>query len=237
MTASDPTVQAMIEGRRADTGRRRRRVLTALAQAAKDGSDVSVAAIARRAGVDRTFLYRHRDLLGQIHAMAAEPAAAPEAAGQPSAGPPCKPICWPPTPAPPGSPPRSAASKPASAKSGASRSGARPASAAPRTPNRLKAWIITLEQQVIDLELKIQDRDDDLAAARATNCLAAQRRRWRPCGRRFATWRLVPAQGAQGLPQHAELDLGRSEPGRVNQLLLAHVGGVLGHRAIDLARP
>ncbi|MFF2902181.1 hypothetical protein [Streptomyces sp. NPDC057966] len=34
---------------------------------------------------------------------------------------------------------------------------------------QLKARIITLEQQAIDLELKIQDRDDDLAAARAAN--------------------------------------------------------------------
>lgn len=81
MTAPDPTVQAMIEGRRADTGRRRQRVLTALAQAAKDGSDISVAAIARRAGVDRTFLYRHRDLLGQVHAQAAEPPTAPGGRG------------------------------------------------------------------------------------------------------------------------------------------------------------
>ncbi|MFC9293942.1 hypothetical protein ACFTWH_09300 [Streptomyces sp. NPDC057011] len=75
MTAPDPTVQAMIEGRRADTGRRCQRVLAVLAEAAKDGSETSVTAIARRAGVDRTFLYRHRDLLGQIHAQAAEPPA------------------------------------------------------------------------------------------------------------------------------------------------------------------
>ncbi|MET8748151.1 hypothetical protein [Streptomyces sp. NPDC004728] len=34
---------------------------------------------------------------------------------------------------------------------------------------QLKARISTLEQQAIDLELKIQDRDDDLAAARAAN--------------------------------------------------------------------
>ncbi|MFM9700256.1 Ku protein [Streptomyces europaeiscabiei] len=34
---------------------------------------------------------------------------------------------------------------------------------------QLKARITTLEQQVIDLELKLQERDDDLAAARAAN--------------------------------------------------------------------
>ncbi|MEU1631173.1 hypothetical protein ABZ746_39245 [Streptomyces sp. NPDC020096] len=81
MTAPDPTVQAMIEGRRADTGRRRQRVLAALAQAAKDGSEISFVSIARRAGVDRTFLYRHRDLLGQVHAQAAEPPTIPGGRG------------------------------------------------------------------------------------------------------------------------------------------------------------
>ncbi|EST18889.1 hypothetical protein M878_44035 [Streptomyces roseochromogenus subsp. oscitans DS 12.976] len=34
---------------------------------------------------------------------------------------------------------------------------------------QLKARISTLEQQVIDLELAIQEPDDDLAAARAAN--------------------------------------------------------------------
>jgi hypothetical protein len=55
MTAPEPSVQAMAEGRRADTGRRRQRVQAALA-AAKEGTEISVTAIARRAGVDRTFL-------------------------------------------------------------------------------------------------------------------------------------------------------------------------------------
>ncbi|MGW0884588.1 hypothetical protein [Streptomyces sp. NPDC002671] len=89
MTAPGPTVAATIEGRRAagppgrraDTGRRRQRVLVALADAAESGSEVSVTAIARRAGVDRTFLYRHRDLLGQAHAQAAEPATFPGGRG------------------------------------------------------------------------------------------------------------------------------------------------------------
>ena len=35
-----------------------------------------MSAIARAAGVDRTFLYRHADLLGQVHATQANPAAA-----------------------------------------------------------------------------------------------------------------------------------------------------------------
>ena len=60
-------------GRRADTTRRRARVLTALDQARSDGLDLSVATIAHTANVDRTFLYRHRDLLAQLHAIQAEP--------------------------------------------------------------------------------------------------------------------------------------------------------------------
>lgn len=64
---------AMIAGRRSDTERRRQRVLAALSNATTGGGDLSVSAIARRAGVDRTFLYRHRDLLAHIHTAATQP--------------------------------------------------------------------------------------------------------------------------------------------------------------------
>lgn len=64
---------AAIAGRRADTARRRERVLTALAKAHSSGLEISVATIARTAGVDRTFLYRHRDLLAQLHTIQAQP--------------------------------------------------------------------------------------------------------------------------------------------------------------------
>lgn len=67
------TANPMIEGRRADSARRRQRVIKALNKAAAGGGEVSVSAVARAAGVDRTFIYRHRDLLAQIHAAAAEP--------------------------------------------------------------------------------------------------------------------------------------------------------------------
>ena len=63
---------AMTEGRRADSTRRRERVLAALAEATETGEEITVSTIARRAGVDRTFLYRHRDLLGQLHALDAQ---------------------------------------------------------------------------------------------------------------------------------------------------------------------
>ncbi|MFB7239781.1 hypothetical protein ACFCXK_33965 [Streptomyces sp. NPDC056269] len=151
------------------SGRRRQRVLAVLAQAAKDGSDISVAAIARRAGVDRTFLYRHRDLLAQVHAQAAEPPTAPGGCG----------------------PAVSRASLQADLLAADART-ARLAAQVRRLEQRLsevlgeqvwhesriggpgdaeqlKARITTLEQQVVDLELKLQDQGDELNAARATN--------------------------------------------------------------------
>lgn len=70
---STTTASAMTQGRRADSARRRQRVLKALNDATNNGDEISVSAIARRAGVDRTFLYRHRDLLEQIHVLEAEP--------------------------------------------------------------------------------------------------------------------------------------------------------------------
>ena len=69
MTARPP--QALIATRRRDSTRRRQRVLDALGQLAAAGHEISVSAVARTAGVDRSFLYRHHDLRAQIHARAA----------------------------------------------------------------------------------------------------------------------------------------------------------------------
>jgi hypothetical protein len=65
--------QAMHDGRHADSARRRERVLATLDHAGDQDAEMSVSAIARAAGVDRSFLYRHPDLLQKIHARAAEP--------------------------------------------------------------------------------------------------------------------------------------------------------------------
>jgi len=65
--------QPMLEGRRAESIRRRQRVLAALDRAATGGGEINASGIARAAGVDRTFLYRHRDLLEKIHALQADP--------------------------------------------------------------------------------------------------------------------------------------------------------------------
>ena len=71
--ATNARTRPMLDGRRDDTRRRRRRVLAALDQAAAQGGQISAAALARTAGVDRTVLYRHRDLLDKIHALQADP--------------------------------------------------------------------------------------------------------------------------------------------------------------------
>jgi hypothetical protein len=166
-TTPRPRTVAMAEGRRADTARRRQRVIKALNDATIHGEDLTVAGIARNAGVDRTFLYRHRDLLGQIHALATQPA--------PAAG----------TTAP------SRASLQAdllAAQQRALRLRSRVRQleqrlsqllgeqtwresglGAPDDIDQLKAHIAHLEQQTIDLQIQIEEGDQDLAAARAAN--------------------------------------------------------------------
>jgi hypothetical protein len=73
-------IPAMRDGRQADTDRRRQRVSTAIKNSAKNGTPISVSAIARQARVDRTFLYRHRDLLALVHAAELEPSSQEPAA-------------------------------------------------------------------------------------------------------------------------------------------------------------
>jgi hypothetical protein len=63
----------LAQGRQADSARRRQRVIKAINAATTSGTEISVSAIARAARVDRTFLYRHRDLLAQIHAAQTQP--------------------------------------------------------------------------------------------------------------------------------------------------------------------
>ncbi|MFI1647290.1 hypothetical protein ACH4XT_10140 [Streptomyces avidinii] len=65
---------AMNDGRQADTERRRTRVQAAIRTAQHDGTPLTAAAVARAAGVDRTFLYRHRDLLDALHSAERVPA-------------------------------------------------------------------------------------------------------------------------------------------------------------------
>ncbi|NMM91590.1 hypothetical protein B2J88_46090 [Rhodococcus sp. SRB_17] len=63
----------MSEGRRADSLRRRQRVVNALNTSGRNGTEITVSSVARAAGVDRSFLYRHTDLLAQIHTAQRSP--------------------------------------------------------------------------------------------------------------------------------------------------------------------
>lgn len=124
-TAAPSTrTQAMADGRRTDTARRRQRVIAALDRAVAQGTEIGVSAIVRAAAVDRSFLYRHRDLLEKLHALAAAPPAGPDTA---PAVPRCRPTCSPPTNAPPGSTLASSTSRSVSPKRSASTPGASPA--------------------------------------------------------------------------------------------------------------
>ncbi len=81
MTQTTPATEAMKNGRLADSARRRQRVIAALNAAHASGTEISVSGIARAAAVDRTFLYRHRDLLARIHALEAVPPSTADGAG------------------------------------------------------------------------------------------------------------------------------------------------------------
>lgn len=168
-TAAGKT-SAMRRGRQADSARRRRRVLETIGQAAAAGEEISVAGIARAAAVDRTFLYRHRDLLEKIHALEA----APPAAGDGAPG--------------PGVTRASLQADLLAAGERAVRLTTRIRQLEKRLSEALgeQAWhhaglgapadidalnqkITHLEQKTADLQLQIAERDEDLAAARAAN--------------------------------------------------------------------
>lgn len=167
-TDTNSNTAAMTAGRRADTMRRRERVLKVLNAATTSGQEINVATIARQAGIDRTFLYRHRDLLERVHAAEAQPA---NAIGT--------------------GPVVSRASLQAdllAAHERAIRLAARvqhlerrlseslgeqawreSGLGAPADIDQLNQRILTLEQHVVDIRLQLDERTQDLDAARATN--------------------------------------------------------------------
>ncbi len=157
-----------LRGRQADSARRRARVTQAISATTAAGHEISPSSIARAAGAGRTFLYRHRDLLEQVHAVQAN---APALAGT--------------------GPAASSASLQAdllNAEQRAARLAARVQQlerrlsaqlgehawresglGAPAGIDALKQHNHTLEQQVTDLRLQLDERHQDLAAARAAN--------------------------------------------------------------------
>lgn len=168
-TAASKTT-AMRKGRQADSARRRQRVLDTIAKEAAAGEEISVAGIARAAAVDRTFLYRHRDLLEKIHVLEA----APPAAGDGAPG--------------PGVTRASLQADLLAAGERAVRLTARIRQLEKRLSEALgeQAWhqtglgappdidtlnqkITYLEQKTAGLQLQLAERDQDLTAARAAN--------------------------------------------------------------------
>jgi polyhydroxyalkanoate synthesis regulator phasin len=167
-TPPAPRTAAAAEGRKADSARRRGRVIKALNQAAADGTELSVVGIARAAAVDRSFLYRHRDLLAQLHAAEAQTRTAAGTGPQASRA--------------------SLHADLLAAHERAARQAARvhqlekrlsellgeqawraSGLGAPDDVDALKQRITHLEQQVADLRLQLDERGDELAAARAAN--------------------------------------------------------------------
>ena len=160
---------AMRKGRQADSARRRQRVLDTISKAAAAGEEISVAGIARSAAVDRTFLYRHRDLLEKVHALEAAPPAVGDGTG-------------------PGVTRASLQADLLAAGERAVRLTARIRQLEKRLSEALgeQAWhqaglgapadidalnqkITYLEQKAADLQLQLAERDQDLAAARAAS--------------------------------------------------------------------
>lgn len=72
MTGATTGAEALAAARRQDSTRRRQRVLNALDRLVGTGEEISVAGVARAAGVDRSFLYRHHDLRAQVLQRAAQ---------------------------------------------------------------------------------------------------------------------------------------------------------------------
>jgi len=165
---ASPRTAAMATGRQADSARRRQRVIAAINRALTDGTEISVSSIARAAAVDRTFLYRHRDLLAKIHAIEASPAAVG------------------------GTGPAVTRASLQADLLAAHERGIRLNARVQQLEKRLsealgeQAWresglgapadldalnhkITHLEQHVIDLQLRLEERDEELAAARAAN--------------------------------------------------------------------
>ena len=158
----------MVDGRRDDSMRRRQRVIAVLDCAAAAGEQISTSSIARAARVDRTFLYRHRDLLEKIHALQADPAISTDTG-----------------------PAVTRASLQAdllAAHERAARLNTRiqhlekrlsealgdqtwreSGLGAPTDIDALHQRISQLEQHNLDVQQQLDERDDDLAAARATN--------------------------------------------------------------------
>jgi chromosome segregation ATPase len=167
---AEAATAALTAARRRDSTRRRQRVLAALERLVAAGEEISVAAVARAAGVDRSFLYRHHDLRAQIlqRVAQAEPDASLPRTSQVSR--------------------QSLLADLANARAESERLRRRNDKLArrlsellgeevfrasglggPDDPEQLRRQVSDLEQTVVDLRQQLEERTEELAAARATN--------------------------------------------------------------------
>lgn len=166
MTGNATAAARMTKGRQADSGRRRERVLRTLTEMARNGEAVTVSALAKRAGVDRSFLYRHPDLLAQAHASAVQPfpggTTAPSRASLQAdllaANDRCRRL----------SDQVRVLERRLSAELG-QHVWQRTGIGASADIDGLQARILDLEQQVLDLKIQLGERTDELEAARSAN--------------------------------------------------------------------
>jgi polyhydroxyalkanoate synthesis regulator phasin len=161
------SAQSLTAARRRDSTRRRQRVLNALDQLGASGQEITVSAVARAAGVDRSFLYRHHDLRARIHARAALPGTNPASATASK---------------------QSLLADLANLKEHNQRLRRQNTSLTTRLSEvlgkeafhasgigraddtgQLRARVDELEQQLLDLRQELQERTDELDAARAAN--------------------------------------------------------------------
>lgn len=161
------SAEHLIAARRTDSNRRRQKVLDTLAQLHASGEELTVSAVARHAGVDRSFLYRHHDLRSRILELGAEPEP-PTGSTRTSH--------------------RSLLADIANLRAHNERLRHQNAKLAERLSevfgdrvfhdagltrtdeiDSLRKRVAELEQQLLDCRQDLQDRDDDLAAARAAN--------------------------------------------------------------------
>jgi DNA repair exonuclease SbcCD ATPase subunit len=168
MASLDPdstAPQALTQARRQDVARRRQRVHQALAELRAQAEEITISAVARRAGVHRSFIHRHPDLRATV-LQAAD--------GDP-----------------PGDAPSAGASRRSLLADNANlreqnrrlaqQLGAledrlsetlgaeafrRSGLAAPPDTAAFQARVEQLQQQVLDLQRALEERDEELAAAR-----------------------------------------------------------------------
>ncbi|MEU9649964.1 DUF6262 family protein [Streptomyces sp. NPDC048110] len=158
----------LARARAADSHRRRTRVLKALDKLAADGEEITVSSVARAAGVHRSLIHRHGDLRAAVLARAAEPPPGATGGTQVSR--------------------QSLLADVANLTARNSRLSAHitrlerrlseslgqaaweaSGLGAPADVETLTRRVTELEQQLLDLRAELDERDEDLVAARAAN--------------------------------------------------------------------